>query len=122
MAMAMPVGTRARPPPWDSHACSRATRSNPPSPGWAYAGRGRSGSRRTRGRASTPASLRGAVKVSAATYAYDRPMLVWMDLEMTGLDPARHAVVEIATIITDDDLEIVAEGPDLVVHADEAAL
>ena len=35
---------------------------------------------------------------------------------MTGLDPARHAIVEIATLITDDDLEIVAEGPDLVVH------
>ena len=43
-------------------------------------------------------------------------MLVWMDLEMTGLDPNRHVIVEIATIITDDDLEIVAEGPDLVVH------
>ena len=34
---------------------------------------------------------------------------------MTGLEPARHAVVEIATLVTDDDLEIVAEGPDLVV-------
>ena len=43
-------------------------------------------------------------------------MLVWMDLEMTGLDPDRHVIVEIATLITDDDLEIVAEGPDLVVH------
>jgi oligoribonuclease len=39
-----------------------------------------------------------------------------MDLEMTGLDPARHVIVEIATIVTDDDLTIVAEGPDLVVH------
>lgn len=35
---------------------------------------------------------------------------------MTGLDPARHVIVEIATIITDDELAIVAEGPDLVVH------
>lgn len=43
-------------------------------------------------------------------------MLVWLDLEMTGLDPARHAIVEIATLVTDDQLEIVAEGPDLVVH------
>ncbi len=40
-----------------------------------------------------------------------------MDLEMTGLDPERHVIVEIATIITDDDLEVVAEGPDLVIHA-----
>src|SRR3954463_245472 len=39
-----------------------------------------------------------------------------MDLEMTGLDPATHTIVEIATIVTDDELEIVAEGPDLVVH------
>ncbi len=40
-----------------------------------------------------------------------------MDLEMTGLEPDRHVIVEIATLITDDDLVIVAEGPDLVIHA-----
>jgi oligoribonuclease len=45
-----------------------------------------------------------------------------MDLEMTGLDPARHTIVEIATLITDDDLAVVAEGPDLVIHADAEAL
>jgi oligoribonuclease len=39
-----------------------------------------------------------------------------MDLEMTGLDPDRHVIVEIATLVTDDDLQIVGEGPDLVVH------
>ena len=39
-----------------------------------------------------------------------------MDLEMTGLDPEKHAIVEIATLVTDDDLQVVAEGPDLVVH------
>src|SRR5699024_3068748 len=49
-------------------------------------------------------------------------MLVWMDLEMTGLDPARHVIVEIATIITDDDLNVIAEGPDLVLHQSEEAL
>jgi oligoribonuclease len=43
-------------------------------------------------------------------------MLVWMDLEMTGLDPAHDVIVEIATLVTDDDLVVVAEGPDLVVH------
>jgi oligoribonuclease len=43
-------------------------------------------------------------------------VLVWMDLEMTGLDPARHVIVEIATLVTDDELAVVAEGPDLVVH------
>lgn len=49
-------------------------------------------------------------------------MLVWMDLEMTGLEPDRHVIVEIATLITDDELEIVAEGPDLVVHQPPEAL
>jgi oligoribonuclease len=44
-------------------------------------------------------------------------MLAWMDLEMTGLDPGRHVVVEIATLLTDDELTPVAEGPDIVVHA-----
>ncbi|MCB9380723.1 MAG: oligoribonuclease [Acidimicrobiaceae bacterium] len=45
-----------------------------------------------------------------------------MDLEMTGLDPRRNVIVEIATIITDDELNIVAEGPDLVVHQPEEQL
>ena len=49
-------------------------------------------------------------------------MLVWMDLEMTGLDPQRDVIVEIATLVTDDELEIVAEGPDLVVGAPAEAL
>ena len=39
-----------------------------------------------------------------------------MDLEMTGLDPVRDTIVEIATLVTDDDLQVVAEGPDIVVH------
>lgn len=43
-------------------------------------------------------------------------MLAWIDLEMTGLDPSRHRIVEIASLVTDDDLEIVAEGPNLVIH------
>ncbi len=41
---------------------------------------------------------------------------------MTGLDPAENVIVEIATIITDDQLNIVAEGPDLVVHATDEQL
>ena len=49
-------------------------------------------------------------------------VLVWMDLEMTGLEPSRDVIVEIATIITDDELNIIAEGPDLVVHQPEEAL
>ncbi|HEY4869868.1 MAG TPA: oligoribonuclease [Candidatus Dormibacteraeota bacterium] len=49
-------------------------------------------------------------------------MLAWMDLEMTGLDPSRHVIVEIATLITDDELVTVAEGPDIVVHAGDEQL
>lgn len=49
-------------------------------------------------------------------------MLAWMDLEMTGLDPGRHIIVEIATILTDDNLELIAEGPDLIVTATAAEL
>ena len=49
-------------------------------------------------------------------------VLAWMDLEMTGLDPDRHVIVEIATLITDNDLEVIAEGPDLVVTAPPDAL
>ena len=45
-----------------------------------------------------------------------------MDLEMTGLDIERHVIVEIATLVTDDDLVIVAEGPDLVIHQPPEAL
>ncbi len=51
-----------------------------------------------------------------------RNVLVWMDLEMTGLDAERHVIVEIATIITDDDLNVVAEGPDLVIYQPAEAL
>jgi oligoribonuclease len=45
-----------------------------------------------------------------------------MDLEMTGLEPSRHVIVEIATVITDDHLNVVAEGPDLVLHATDEQL
>ena len=49
-------------------------------------------------------------------------MLIWMDLEMTGLDPDTNVIVEIATLVTDDNLEIVAEGPDLVFHQPDDVL
>lgn len=50
------------------------------------------------------------------------PNLVWLDLEMTGLDPDRHAICEIATVITDSNLQILAEGPNLVIHLDDDVL
>jgi oligoribonuclease len=48
--------------------------------------------------------------------------LAWIDLEMTGLDPERCHILEIATLVTTQELELVAEGPSLVVHATEAEL
>ena len=50
------------------------------------------------------------------------PMLVWMDLEMTGPEVDRHVIVEMATVITDDDLNEVIVGPDLVIHASDEEL
>lgn len=48
--------------------------------------------------------------------------LIWIDLEMTGLDPETHKIIEIATIVTDSELNILAEGPVLAVHQSEAEL
>ncbi len=48
--------------------------------------------------------------------------LVWMDMEMTGLDPKTCVVIEIATLVTDKDLNLVAEGPVLVVHQPDSVL
>lgn len=46
----------------------------------------------------------------------DKQNLIWIDLEMTGLDPDKERIIEIATIVTDKDLNILAEGPVLVIH------
>lgn len=59
---------------------------------------------------------------SSTHAAYDRKVLVWMDLEMTGLNPATDVIVEMATLVTNDDLEVIAEGPDLVIHATDDEL
>jgi oligoribonuclease len=48
--------------------------------------------------------------------------LVWIDMEMTGLDPVRCHVLEIATLVTDGNLNLVAEGPSLTLHATEEEL
>jgi oligoribonuclease len=48
--------------------------------------------------------------------------LIWIDLEMTGLVPERDRVIEIATVVTDADLAVIAEGPVIAVHQTEAAL
>ena len=63
-----------------------------------------------------------------ACFAYAAPMpadksnLVWIDLEMTGLDPGRDVIIEAAVLITDADLNIIADGPELAIHRSEAEL
>ena len=52
----------------------------------------------------------------------DDDCLVWIDLEMTGLDPEENRIIEIATIVTDGDLNIIAEGPNLVIYQPEEEL
>lgn len=48
--------------------------------------------------------------------------LIWLDMEMTGLDPEKERIIEVAVIITEADLTFVAEGPVLVIHQSDALL
>ncbi|MDT4290124.1 oligoribonuclease [Methylomonas sp. MO1] len=54
--------------------------------------------------------------------AQDADNLIWIDLEMTGLDPDNDLIIEIATVVTDKNLQILAEGPVMAVHQSDAAL
>jgi oligoribonuclease len=51
-----------------------------------------------------------------------KKLLVWIDLEMTGLDSETDHILEIASLITDGDLNIIAEGPELVIHQPDEVL
>ena len=59
-------------------------------------------------------------KASRSDPGADR--LIWIDLEMTGLDTQRDTIIEIATVVTDKDLVVVAEGPVLAIHQPDAVL
>jgi len=48
--------------------------------------------------------------------------LVWLDMEMTGLDPERERIIEVAVVVTEPDLTVVAEGPVLVIHQPDSLL
>lgn len=54
--------------------------------------------------------------------AEESTLLVWMDLEMSGLEVDQCRILEIATLVTDGQLEVLAEGPELVVHQPDAVL
>jgi len=60
--------------------------------------------------------------VPPVTARADDDHLVWLDLEMTGLDVERHTIVEIACIVTDSDLALLDDGIDIVIHQDADAL
>ena len=51
-----------------------------------------------------------------------RDNLIWIDLEMTGLSPESDVIIEIATVVTDSQLQVLAEGPVIAIHQDEARL
>ena len=50
------------------------------------------------------------------TLRSNRQLILWIDLEMTGLDPEKDTILEMASIVTDFDLELVEEGPEFVIH------
>ena len=48
--------------------------------------------------------------------------LIWLDMEMTGLDPEKERIIEVAVVVTEPDLTVVAEGPVIVVHQSDSLL
>jgi Oligoribonuclease (3''->5'' exoribonuclease) len=58
----------------------------------------------------------------ASSMAFSENNLIWIDLEMTGLDPDTHKIIEIATVVTDAQLNILAEGPVLAIHQPQSEL
>lgn len=73
----------------------------------------------TNGTATAPAG-NGNGNGNGVHPKYDR--IVWIDCEMTGLDPQKHVIVEIAALVTDAELNILGDGVDVVVHASEIDL
>jgi oligoribonuclease len=63
-----------------------------------------------------------APKKSNGSIASQDMRLVWLDMEMTGLDPEKERIIEVAVVVTEPDLTVVAEGPVLVVHQSDALL
>ncbi|RDL42997.1 oligoribonuclease [Marinomonas piezotolerans] len=51
--------------------------------------------------------------------SYSEDNLIWIDLEMTGLEPDTDTIIEIATIVTDKDLNVLGEGPNLAIHQEK---
>src|SRR3990167_1903043 len=54
--------------------------------------------------------------------SFSEKNLIWIDLEMTGLEPDKDRILEIATVVTDSELNILAEGPVLAIHQTQSLL
>ena len=69
-----------------------------------------------------PTSAAASFPASAAKAGGDESRLIWLDMEMTGLDPDRDRVIEIAVVVTDANLETVAVAPVYVIHQSDEVL
>jgi oligoribonuclease len=61
-------------------------------------------------------------QIGNSSMSFSDQNLIWIDLEMTGLDPDTHKIIEIASIVTDSELNILAEGPVLAIHQSDEEL
>ena len=64
----------------------------------------------------------GVVPTHGARVRSVNDLLVWVDCEMTGLEVGRDKLIEVAALVTDPDLNVIGDGVDVVIHADDAAL
>jgi oligoribonuclease len=71
---------------------------------------------------TTAKASKTASKSVITTASTNEFRLVWIDMEMTGLDPEKERIIEIAVVITEPDLTIVAEGPVMVIHQPDSVL
>ena len=69
-----------------------------------------------------PAKLRSYAKVPRNQDMQNPQNLIWIDLEMTGLNPDTDVIIEMATIVTDSNLNTLAEGPVIAIHHSDAVL
>jgi len=71
---------------------------------------------------TTAKAVKKGTRTAIATPTTNEFRLVWVDMEMTGLDPEKERIIEVAVVITEPDLTVVAEGPVLVIHQPDSLL
>ncbi len=71
---------------------------------------------------TTAKAAKNGSKTTSTTSPTNEFRLVWLDMEMTGLDPDKERIIEVAVVITEPDLTVVAEGPVLVIHQSDEIL